>query len=70
MARGRAKTPSVRSRGRGGLPKLGVAGSNPVRRSLEATGITEVSECSRCAHRSDVMRRPARRADLHESCSD
>ncbi len=26
------------------LPKLGVAGSNPVRRSLEANGITDLSE--------------------------
>ncbi len=32
-AKGTAKTPCVRSRAPGGLPKLGVAGSNPVRRS-------------------------------------
>ena len=32
-ARGGAKTPWVRSRAPAGLPKLGVAGSNPVRRS-------------------------------------
>jgi hypothetical protein len=35
MARGGAKTPCVRSRAPRGLPKLGVAGSNPVRRSLK-----------------------------------
>jgi hypothetical protein len=38
LARATAKTPWGRSRGRGGLPKLGVAGSNPVRRSRFSSG--------------------------------
>ncbi len=41
---GEAKTRWVRSRAEGGLPNLEVAGSNPVRCSLEANEITEVSE--------------------------
>jgi hypothetical protein len=39
-ARDTAKTPCVRSKAPGGLPKLGVAGSNPVRRSGDDPAMT------------------------------
>ena len=44
MARAAANTPCVRSRAPGQLPKLGVEGSNPFRRSFEGSVISDVSE--------------------------
>jgi hypothetical protein len=65
MANGSVKTPWRRSRALGGLPKLGVAGSNPVRRSLEANGIADPLRHRRlgCA-----LRRPLRYKGAWRRC--